>query len=58
MVLSGYSGYLVYELGLIDIELSFEETRVRDLINWCAEVFADWDDFSLGIRQRADSSRS
>lgn len=42
----------VYEVGLIDNTLTFEETRADHLINDLAEKYADSTDFSLKIRGR------
>ncbi len=50
IILPGYSAEVAYELGLIDTDLSLEDTKARDLINERAERFADRDDFSAGIR--------
>lgn len=47
----GYSDRLVYDLGLIDTDLSFEETRSKYLINDKAFEYADAEDFSIKIRQ-------
>lgn len=45
------SDKLAYELGLIDTNLSFEETRKRYFINDRAQKYADDDNFSIKIRQ-------
>lgn len=42
----------VYDVGLIDNALPFEETRAKHLINDLAEKYADSPDFSLKIRGR------
>jgi len=42
----------VYDVGLIDNSLSFEETRIAHYINDLAEKYADSSDFSLKIRGR------
>jgi len=47
----GYSDKFAYELGLIDTNLSFEESRQKFRINERAEKYADHPDFSEKIRQ-------
>lgn len=47
----GYSDKLAYDLGLINTDLSFEETRSKYLINARAEKYADSVDFSRKIRE-------
>jgi len=47
----GYSDRLVYDLGLIDTDLPFEEIRARFNINQKALQYADSPDFSLKIRE-------
>lgn len=42
----------VYDVGLIDNSLPFDETRARHFINELAEKYADNPDFSLKIRGR------
>lgn len=42
----------VYDVGLIDNALPFEETRAKHLINDLAEKYADSPDFALKIRGR------
>lgn len=51
VLLPGYSDQLVYDLGLIDTDLSFEEARARYLINERAAKYADSPDFSQKIRE-------
>src|SRR3989344_1147614 len=46
----GYSDRLAYDLGLIDTNLSFEETRAKYKINERADKYADSPDFSQKIR--------
>lgn len=47
----GYSDRLAYDIGLIDTNLSFEETRARYKINERAEKYADSPNFSMKIRE-------
>lgn len=47
----GYADQLAYERGLIDTELSFEETRERARVNEKAYVYRDSPDFSRQIRR-------
>jgi len=58
IVFPGYSDRLVYDLGLIDTGMSFEETRARFLINDMAELHRDSPDFSAKIRQRLVSAQA
>ena len=51
LIFSGYSDRLAYDLGLLDTDLSFEETKRRARINELAERYADSPDFSVRIRQ-------
>ena len=55
-VLNGYADELAFDLGLIDTDVGFEETRRRNLINPRALEAAGRDDFSVRIRQREDGS--
>lgn len=50
VLLPSYSDKLAYDLGLIDTNLSFEETRNKYLINEKALKYADSPDFSVKIR--------
>ena len=50
-LLPGFSDRLAYELGLIDTDLTFEETRDRFMINERAMEFAESPDFSIRIRE-------
>jgi len=47
----GYSDRLVYDLGLIDTSLSFEEIRAKYIINEKALKYANDPDFSIKIRE-------
>ena len=47
----GRSDELAYELGLLDTEDTFEQTRERARINYLAYVYGDDPDFSVKIRQ-------
>jgi len=51
VLLTGYSDRLAYELGLLDTDLSFEETRRRALINYQAYAHRESPDFSQLIRR-------
>jgi hypothetical protein len=46
-----YSDEFAYRLGLIDTDVSFEETRAKYLINDRALQYADAPDFSRKIRE-------
>ena len=48
--LPGYSDKFVYDLGLIDTDLSFEEARTKFHINERAEKHSNSPDFSIKIR--------
>jgi hypothetical protein len=52
VLLPGYSDQLAYDLGLLDTDFSFEETRRRAHINQLAHRYRDDPDFSLRIRGR------
>jgi hypothetical protein len=52
----GYSDRLAYDLGVIDSDLSFAETRERYHINALADRAGDAEDFSLRIRGMAPDS--
>jgi hypothetical protein len=47
----GYFDRLIYDLGLIDTDRSFEETRLRARINRQALLYAQRPDFSTKIRE-------
>lgn len=51
VLLPGYSDRLAYDLGLLDTELSFEETRQRARVNYLAYLHRDASDFSQRIRE-------
>jgi hypothetical protein len=51
ILLPGASDRLAYDLGLLDTDVSFEETRRRARINDLAARIGDGDDFSNRIRQ-------
>ncbi len=51
ILLPGYSDRLVYDLGLIDTDLPFDEMRAKYLINEKALKYADDPDFSVRIRE-------
>jgi len=53
-VLNGYADELAFDLGLIDTDVGFEETRRRNLINDRALEAAGREDFSVRIRQRSN----
>jgi hypothetical protein len=55
-LLPAYSDELALELGLIDTDVSLEETRERHRINTLALAAQDRDDFSLVIRGRAPAA--
>jgi len=50
-LLPGYSDELAYELGLLDTDLSFEQTKLRARVNRLAYIHRDSEDFSRLIRQ-------
>lgn len=52
VLLPGYADRLAYDLGLLDTEVSFEQTKRRAHINRVANRYADDSDFSRKIRQR------
>jgi hypothetical protein len=52
VLLPGYSDQLAYDLGLLDTDVSFEETRRRAHITQLAHRYRDDPDFSLRIRGR------
>jgi hypothetical protein len=52
VLLPGYADRLAYDLGLLDTELSFQQTKRRAHVNHVANRYADDDDFSRKIRQR------
>ena len=51
VLLPGNSDKLAYDLGLIDTDTSFEQTRARARINYLAYLYRDDADFSRKIRQ-------
>jgi len=51
VLLPGYSDHLAYDLGLLQTDTSFEETRLRSRINYLAYLYLDDPDFSRKIRQ-------
>jgi len=50
-LLPGYSDELAYELGLLDTELSFEQTKARARVNRLAYTHRESEDFSTLIRR-------
>ncbi|GEM_PF-421980 len=52
----GYSDEVVYKLGLIKTNLSFEETREKYKINEKAQKYKDDPDFSTKIREERENS--
>ena len=52
VLLAGHSGRLAYDLGLLDTETSFEETRARSGVNYLAYLHRNDADFSANIRRR------
>ena len=51
VMLPGYFDRLIYDLGMIQSDLSFEETRKRARINELAYLYRDAADFSAKIRR-------
>lgn len=51
VLMPAYSDELAYDLGLIDTDLSFEETRQKYLINDRAEKYANDPNWSIKIRE-------
>ncbi len=51
ILLPGRSDEYAYELGLLDTDVSFEETKLRARINYLANRYASAEDFSQKIRQ-------
>lgn len=51
VLLPGLTAELAYELGLLDTDLSFEETKRRALVTDLAQRHAETPDFSARIRQ-------
>lgn len=51
VLLPGYSDKLAYDLGLIQSDLPFEETKRRANVSELARIYADSPDFSDKIRQ-------
>lgn len=58
VLLPGYSDRYAYDLGLLDTDASFEETRARAKINMAAWLYRDAPDFSVRIRQHLDQQRN
>ena len=52
VLLPGYADRLAYDLGLLETEVSFEQTKRKAHINRVANRYADAPDFSQKIRQR------
>jgi hypothetical protein len=52
VLLPGYSDELAYDLGLLDTDVSFEQTKRRARINYLAYLHHDDPQFSVKIRQR------
>lgn len=50
-VLSGYADEFAYDLGLLDTDTDFQETRLRNFISEKALACADAPDFSLCVRR-------
>ncbi len=53
LILPGYSDQLVHELGMIDTEFGYEETRERNRVNERVTAAIGREDFSSAIRGRA-----
>lgn len=53
ILLPGYSDRLAYDLGLLDTNVSFEETRRRARVNYLANRYRNASDFSARIRDRS-----
>lgn len=51
ILLPGFSDRLAYNMGLIDSDASFEQTRERARVNEQAYLYRDRDDFSVMIRR-------
>ena len=51
VLLPGYSDRLAYDLGLLETDVSFEETKQRARVNYLAYLHRDSPDFSTMIRQ-------
>jgi len=51
VLLPGYSDRLAYDLGLLETDVSFEETKRRARVNQLAYVYHDSPDFSAEIRR-------
>jgi len=51
VMLPGYSDRLAYDLGLLDTETSFAQTKQRSKVNYLAYLHRDSPDFSARIRQ-------
>ena len=55
VMLPGLTAKLAFDLGLLETDVSFEETKQRAWINDLAQQYADSPDFSARIRQRVDA---
>ncbi len=51
VLLSGYSDRLAYDLGLLDTQSSFEQTKRKAKVNYQAYLYRNSPDFSVRIRQ-------
>ena len=51
VLLPGYSDQLAYELGLLDTDSTFEQTKLHARVNYPAYVYRDSPDFSEKIRR-------
>jgi len=51
VLLPGHSDRLAYELGLLDTDTGFEQTRLRNRVNYQAFLHGDDPDFSVEIRR-------
>ncbi len=51
VLLPGYSDRLAYDLGLLRTDTTFEQTRLRNRVNYLAYVHRDAPDFSVKIRR-------
>ncbi len=51
VLLPGFSDQLAYDLGLLETDASFPETRLRSRVNYLAYLYRDSPDFSVRIRQ-------
>ena len=51
LLLPGYADRLAYDVGLLDTDRSFEETKLRAEITRQAHLYRDSPGFSQGIRR-------